>query len=154
MCYNKCAFGSADCTRGDAVFYPDVATGKFIGTAFRISGKTVYVMGPKHGSYTWEEAKVAGSNYSPTGLESDSKVGKGKWHLLSYADDSGNYIHYYFYVVHANVFLKEGSSWGFSFWSDREKDSEYAYYRWAWGWELLRKTTKYPIVPVITYQKP
>ena len=153
VCYGKCAFGSADCKRGDAVYYPDVASGKFIGAAYLVKNGVVYIMGPKHGSYTWEEAIVAGSNYAPAGYENDVNIGRGKWHLFSDSDGSYRDIGWYFGQTYVDMFTAEGAPWNWNFWTTRDRGDDYAYYMYDWGYNPLLKSTKYNIVPVITYNK-
>ena len=109
-------------------------------------------MGPKQGSYTWEEARIAGANYYPEGLENDANAGKSKWCLMK---GIGAYVvGPIFGNVHERIFTKEGYSWGWNFWIDAYQDNDYAYVLWTWGTRPYLKTSEYPMVPMITYKKP
>jgi len=154
ICYGKCAYGSADCKRGDAVYYPDVAGGKFIGAAYWVNNGVVYIMGPRIGKYTWYEAKTEVSNYAPSGYENNVDIGKGNWHLFSDDDGTAYQIGYYFYITYVYMFKTENSTWGWNFWTTRDRGDDYAEYMYNWGYNPLLKSTEYYMVPVTTYKKP
>ena len=150
VCYDKCSWGSSDCVRFDAVYYPNKETGNFIGTVTAVQNNEVYVMGPNIGKYTWEDALTAVSDYYPDGFEMDENIGKGKWVLLKSTQIGW---HAYWWYVEKRVYSSFGEQWGSDIWLEEEIDESYAYLKGMWSTVKTLKSKQNYTVPVVSFKR-
>jgi len=149
-CYNYCYTSNlSNCFSGDVLINDSTSTK--LGVVYYNSGNTIWLHSKDgYRSGTWNNAKDYCANYAPSGFETHTIYGKGKWRLAPYGQTIYHYYSVSTWAIRA-TFYKEGFGMSSGTWVDSENGGQAYYQPYGDGARLYLKESSLTYSPVLIF---
>lgn len=156
-CFKYCKYNKlSECMFGDVITMDGTASGAKAGVVYYKTADKMYISAPtRKTGQTFDQALAYAAAYAPTGFESDTLFGTGKWHIAEKLEINSGILEQFSTYIMGSSFTAAGTAMTMeSSWTSTENGASAAYYRNCCDTTTTYEKTKtLNAVPVVIIDK-